>query len=58
MRILCSYLLLASEVLTDVCLIDDDDLGRVEVSALRGRLHAHSETEGDVRDREDDHTNV
>ncbi len=56
--ILCSYLLFASEVLADVCLIDDDDLGGVEVSALRGRLHAHSETERDVRDREDDHTNV
>lgn len=55
---MCSNVFFAPEILADVCLVDDDNMRGVEVSALGGGLHADAEAEGDVRDGEDDDSNV
>ena len=43
-----SDLLFTSEVLPNICLVDHHHLGGVEISALLGRLHANTETDGDI----------
>ena len=55
---MCSNVVLASEVLTDISLINDNDLSRVNFTALLRGLHAHTEAQWDVRDGKDDYTHV
>ena len=53
-----SNIVFASEVFTDVALIDNDDLRGIYVTALLSCLHADTEAERNIRKRQYDDTDV
>ena len=55
---LASDFVFASQVLTNVCLVNYNDVGRVQVAALLGSLHTHTEAEGNISDAKNDDSDV
>ena len=53
-----SDVILTSEILANICLINYNNLSWIQVSALLSRLHAHSKADRDVRNRENHNTSV
>ena len=57
-KITLSNIVLASEVLAHVSLIDDDDLSWVDLATLLRCLHAHAEAERNIRDWKHDNADI